>query len=166
MAQKTMINLEQTAQKGKFLTFCIANQEYGIEIENILEIIVIDEQTIIPMPEMPEHVRGIVNLRGSIIPVVDISHRFKMDHKMNTQHNNTCIIIVDVNSTTAGFIVDEVQEVLDIKDESISMPPQINRSFHEHFIKGIGKTESGMKLLLDCEKLLYADSLDMTKETA
>lgn len=144
---------DEDTQKGKYLIFALGDEEYGIEIKYVTEIIGI--QNIIHMPDLPEYMKGIINLRGKIIPVMDVRLRFK---KEPTAYNNrTCVIVVDIKNMPLGLIVDTVSEVLTIPEENIVEPPQINKGMGGSYIKGIGKTENGVKLLLNCEILLTED---------
>lgn len=136
---------------GKFLTFAIGEEVYGIEIEYVTEIIGV--QSITEVPELPDYIKGIINLRGKIIPVLDVRLRF---NQMPIEYDDrTCTIVIDINSLIVGIIVDTVLEVLSIEDENIAPPPDGRSSkFSSEYIKGIGKTSSGVKLLLDCDKLI------------
>ncbi len=146
---------EEDTQKGKFLTFSMGNESYGIEIRYVTEIIGI--QPVTEVPELPEYVRGIINLRGKIIPVMDVRLRFKKPFR--EYNDRTCIVVIDTGDVSIGLIVDSVSEVLSIKDEEIVPPPDINREKHK-YIRGIGKVGGEVKLLLDCEKLLSDDELE------
>lgn len=140
---------EEDTQKDKYLTFVIGSESYGIEIKYVTEIIGI--QPITEVPEMPAYIRGIINLRGKIIPVLDVRLRF---NKAFREYNDrTCIIVIDILEVTIGMIVDSVAEVLTILSEAIVSPPDMTKGKNK-FIKGIGKTGSEVKLLLDCNKLL------------
>lgn len=147
--------LEEDTMKGKFLTFSLGAEVYGIEIKYVTEIIGV--QAITEVPDLPEHVRGIINLRGKIIPVLDVRLRFK---KPPREYNDrTCVIVVDMNGVAVGLIVDTVVEVLSIPEQDIVPPPQINSSFHQRYIKAIGKVGNDVRLLLDCGKLLNDDEV-------
>jgi len=147
---------EEDTLKGKYLIFSLGNEMYGMEIRHITEIIGI--QPITEVPEMPAYVRGITNLRGKIIPVMDARLRFKKPAR--DYDDMTCIIVIDTNAKSIGLIVDRVSEVLAIEDEEIVPPPNIGEEGHR-YIKGIGKSGGDVKLLLDCEKLLTDDELVM-----
>ncbi len=142
---------EEDTQKGKYLTFIIGREEYGIEIRFVTEIIG-GMQIITEVPEVPEYVKGIINLRGKIIPVMDVNLRFKKDAK--EYNDRTCIIVINIYDLSVGLIVDYVAEVLSIDDEDIVPPPVARAGFHNRYIKGIGKVGSAVKLILDCDKLL------------
>lgn len=151
-----ILELEEDTQKGKFLTFVIGNEVYGIEIKFVTEIIGI--QLITEVPELPDYVRGIINLRGKIIPVLDVRLRFKREFK--EYNDRTCIVVVDIKELSVGLIVDSVAEVISIADNNIVEPPDSNTGFNNKYIKGIGKVGDEVKLLLDCNKLLNDDECD------
>lgn len=140
----------EDTQKGKFLTFKIGKEEYGIEIRHVTEIIGI--QAITEIPELPMYIKGIINLRGKIIPVMDVRLRFK---KEPAEYNDrTCIIVIDIDDVSVGLIVDNVSEVISIPAESIVPPPDTKTGFHNKYIKGIGQVGNNVKLILDCDLLL------------
>lgn len=151
-----LLELEEDTQKGKFLTFSMGNEMYGIEIRYVTEIIGI--QTITEVPELPQYIRGIINLRGKIIPVMDVRLRFRKPFK--EYNDRTCVIVIDIKDASIGLIVDSVSEVLSIPDGDIVPPPEVNKGSGSRYIKGIGKVENDVKLLLDCEKLLTEDELE------
>ncbi|NLA86360.1 MAG: purine-binding chemotaxis protein CheW [Clostridiales bacterium] len=145
----------EDAQKGRFLAFLIGSEAYGIEIKYVTEIIGI--QSVTEMPEMPSYVKGIINLRGRIIPLIDIRLRFGKEAR--EYDDRTCVIVVGINTFSYGLIVDSVFEVLSIPDEDTSPLPEINMTATNKFIKSIGKTSSGIVLIVDCEKLLTPDDI-------
>jgi purine-binding chemotaxis protein CheW len=149
------IEMEEDTQKGRFLTFFLGKESYGIDIQFVTEIIGI--QSITEIPELPDYVKGIINLRGKIIPVMDVRLRFKKEPK--PYNDRTCIIVVDIKTISIGLIVDSVSEVLTIPEQEIVDPPEMNKG-NNRYIKKIGKAGSDVKLLLDCEKLLNEDELD------
>lgn len=149
LAAEGMETVEDT-QRGKFLTFLLGKEVYAVEIRFVIEIIGI--QPITEVPELPEYVKGIINLRGKIIPVMDVRLRFKKEPK--EYNDRTCIIVVEVESILLGLIVDNISEVISIPDEEIVPPPEINKGAESKYIKGIGKVGSNVKLILDCEKLM------------
>ncbi|NMA64851.1 MAG: purine-binding chemotaxis protein CheW [Clostridiaceae bacterium] len=151
------INFErEDTQKGRYLIFSIDNESYGIEIRYVTEIIGI--QTITEVPELPDYVKGIINLRGKIIPVIDVRNRFKKAPK--AYNDRTCIIVIDILDMTVGLIVDSVWEVVTINDEDISELPQMNQGYNNRYVKNIGKIGNDVRLLLDCEKLLTDEDID------
>ncbi|HEY8348895.1 MAG TPA: chemotaxis protein CheW [Clostridia bacterium] len=149
------VELEEDTLKGRYLTFSLGNESYGIEVRYVTEII--GMQAITEVPELPEYVRGIINLRGKIIPVMDVRLRFKKEPK--EYNDRTCVIVVDINEISIGLIVDTVSEVLTIPEQDIVEPPQMNKGFSNKYIKHIGKVGNDVKLLLDCEKLLSEEEL-------
>ncbi|ADL53695.1 chemotaxis protein CheW [Clostridium cellulovorans] len=151
--------LEETiedTQRGKFLTFSIGRETYGIEIMYVIEIIGIQEIT--EVPELPNYVRGIINLRGKIIPVIDVRLRFKKEPK--EYNDRTCIVVIEIKDVSVGLIVDNVAEVINIDESNIVPQPDIKAGFNNRYVKGIGKVGSEVKLLLDCDKLLNDDEIE------
>ncbi|AGF59227.1 MULTISPECIES: chemotaxis protein CheW [Clostridium] len=143
------LNLEEDTQKEKYLIFVLDNESYGISINNIIEIIGIQPITLVP--ELPDYIKGIINLRGKIIPVMDVRLRFKKEFR--EYNDRTCIIVIDIEGLGIGLIVDRVSEVLVIQEQDIVPPPNLNK-ITNRFIRGIGKTGKEVKLILDCDKLI------------
>jgi purine-binding chemotaxis protein CheW len=144
-----LVDQEEDTQKGKFLTFILGNESYGLEIKFVTEIIGIQAITVVP--ELPDYIKGIINLRGKIIPVMDVRLRFK---KPEIEYNDrTCVIVIEIRGVSIGMIVDSVSEVLVIPDSEIVQPPEMGKGSNK-YIKGIGKVDNEVKLLLDCVKLL------------
>jgi len=162
MADITMqeeLEEEEDTQKDKFLIFTLGNEFYGIEICTVTEIIGI--QPITQVPELPEYIRGIINLRGKIIPVMDVRIRFK---KPFIEYNDrTCVIVIDIQDISIGLIVDSVSEVTMIPDSEIVEPPEVNKCGNK-FIKGIGKIGNEIKLLLDCNRLINEEDDKIFKD--
>ena len=151
---------EEDTQREKYLTFHLGGETYGIEIRHVREIIGI--QKITEVPEMPEFLRGVINLRGQVIPVMDVRTRFKMDRR--DYDDRTCVIVVEVQDNTMGLVVDTVSEVADIPDAEVQPPPKVSKAVSSRYIKGMGKTGDSVKILLDADKLLYEDELDKIAE--
>lgn len=151
-----MILQEEDTQKDKFLTFGIGNETYGIKIKYVTEIVGI--QPITEIPETPAFIKGIINLRGKIIPVMDVRLRFKKEFR--EYNDRTCIIVIDIKEICIGIIVDRVVEVLSIAEEKIVPPPKLKVGFHNKYIQGIGKVDGEVKLLLDCDKMLNEDEVE------
>lgn len=154
------LEFEEDTQKDRYLTFVLGEECYGIEIRYVTEIIGMQAITVIP--EIPDYVKGIINLRGKIIPVIDVRTRFKKEVK--SYNDRTCVIVVDINELSIGLIVDSVAEVLTIPEQEIVDPPQINKGVNNRYIKKIGKVGSEVKLLLDCDKLLTETELELLNE--
>lgn len=140
---------EEDTQKDLYLIFNLGDEAYGIDIKIVSEMIGI--QPIAQLPEMPEYIRGIINLRGKIIPVMDIRLRFKKTIKEYDWR--TCIIVIDIDDLMIGLIVDSVAEVVSISQDEIVSPPSLTQ-VNNGFIKGIGKIGDQVKMLIDCEKLI------------
>lgn len=145
---------DEDTQKGRFLSFNIANESYGIGIEFVTEIIGI--QKITEVPEMPDFIMGLINLRGMVIPIMDIRLRFKMQQR--DYDDRTCIIIVNIQGTSIGLIVDKVSEVISIPEEGIQPPPQTGQVTNR-YISGIGKIDDEVRILLDVNNLLFDEEL-------
>jgi purine-binding chemotaxis protein CheW len=144
---------DEDAQKDKFLTFAVGSEDYGIEIRQVTEIIGI--QKITDVPDMPGFVKGVINLRGKVIPVMDVRLRFKMSER--AYDDRTCIIVVNVNNTTVGLVVDTVKEVANIPQGQIELPPSMgDNTGHELFVQGLGKVGDEVKILLNIEHLVSA----------
>ncbi|HPU17453.1 MAG TPA: chemotaxis protein CheW [Bacillota bacterium] len=141
---------EEDTLSNRYLTFRVDKEVYGIELKYVTEIVGV--QPITEIPEMPEFVRGIMNLRGRIIPVMDLRLRFKKPFK--EYNDRTCIIVAESGERVFGFAVDSVSEVTAIPPSNIDRPPDLVKKGGENFILGIGKVNGDVKLLLDCEKLL------------
>ncbi len=157
MLEESIAIEEEDTQKGRFLTFALGKEDYGIEIKYVTEIIGI--QAITQIPELPDYLKGIINLRGKIIPVMDVRLRFR---KIPMEYTDrTCIIVIDINEISVGLIVDTVSEVISIEDGNIVPPPSIKTGFSNKYVKGIGKTGNEVKLLLDCEKILSEEETEL-----
>ncbi len=140
---------------GKYLTFFLANEEYGLEILKVVEIIGIMDVT--PVPRTPKYIQGVINLRGKVIPVMDLRIKFGMPHVETT--DETVIIVVHAQSIEMGIIVDKVSEVLDINNESIEDSPAFGTEVNTEYILGIGKAEGNVKLLLDIDRVLTSQDV-------
>jgi len=141
--------MDEDTLGDRFLTFVLDKEIYGIELKFVTEIIRI--QTITVIPDTPDYIRGIINLRGKIIPVMDVRLRFSKDLKEYT--DRTCVIVVKIQDISVGLIVDSVSEVISIPEAEIVAPPEIGKEGNK-FIRGVGTSGNEVKLLLNCEKLL------------
>lgn len=150
---ENVLESDEDYMKGRFLTFQIDSDMYGIDLRNVIEIFGI--QPVTAMPEMPDYIKGIINLRGKIIPVMDIRLRFK---KAATDYTDrTCVIVISFSSMSIGLIVDCVSEVVAISYEDIVEKPEIKSKGSCGYIRSIGKIGDKVILLIDCEKLLTYD---------
>ncbi|MFP4527793.1 MAG: chemotaxis protein CheW [Candidatus Kapaibacterium sp.] len=151
---------DEDTLKDRFLTFKLGEQIYAIAIRYVREIIGI--QNITGVPNIRKYIKGIINLRGNIIPVVAVRLRFRMNEI--EYDDRTCIVVVQVHNLEIGLIVDEVIEVLNIPENKISQPPTTSKGTQSQFIAGIGKVGKQIKIILDVNKLLY-DSLEKHEES-
>lgn len=150
--------IASTSRGGKYLTFVLNKEQYGLEILRVREILGV--LPITPMPQAPHFVKGVINLRGKVIPVVDTRLKFGMEEIPHT--SETCIIVVDVNGTWMGIIVDTVKEVIDIQDSQIEDPPSLGQSGGDQgSIRGLGKVGDQVKILLNIDRVL-ADMNNVT----
>lgn len=145
---------------GKYLTFTLGAEEFGLQILKVREII--GYMDITAVPRAPHDVRGVINLRGQVVPIVDMRARFGMEPAEVT--DQTCIIVVEVKagkqSFHTGIIVDHVCEVLDIEGKDIEPTPQFDGSIDTSFILGMGKIDNAVKILLDIDKVLHTQDLE------
>ncbi|MDO8303342.1 MAG: chemotaxis protein CheW [Sedimentisphaerales bacterium] len=161
MAQATLVQSEHRTsaamdKEGKYLTFALGNEEYGLEILKVREIIGFMDITAVP--QMPPYIKGVINLRGQVIPVIDLRAKFSMASAEVTEQ--TCIIVVEITQQgrkfNTGIVVDHVSEVLDIAGENIEESPQFGSDVKSDFILGMGKVGDKVKILLDIDKVLAA----------
>ncbi|MCF6246032.1 MAG: chemotaxis protein CheW [Desulfobacula sp.] len=154
-----------TARQGKYLTFSLVDEEYGIGIIQIKEII--GMMPITSVPRTPEFVKGVINLRGKVIPVIDLRLRFDMEPSDYTER--TCIIVVEIegkdNTVIIGIVVDSVSEVLNINEQDIEQAPSFGTKLNTNYILGMAKTEGGIKILLDIDSVLTSDEISVIEKT-
>ena len=140
----------EDVMRGKYLTFLVADVGYGIEISYVVEIISVQEITMVPHTH--DYVKGIINLRGTVVPVVDMGLRFGQGEIPHTE--KTCIIVLSMDELSVGIIVDGVQDVSHIMDDSIHDPPKVTGSYlKNHFIKAVGLVGDEVKQLIDVHKV-------------
>ncbi len=147
---------------GRYLTFALGDEVFGIEIRFVTEIIGL--QPINPIPEAPGYIKGIINLRGKIFPVIDMRLKFKKPPEAYT--DRTCIIVIETKSFSVGLIVDRVAEVLTLADSDIVPPPGVWTGASTRYLSGVGKLGGQVTLLLDCEKLFSDAEVDKIGESA
>ncbi len=141
---------QETDEILQLVSFVIENEEFGIDILKVEEIIRLISIT--KIPNAPDFVEGVVNLRGRVIPVIDL--RTRLGHRRKEHDNNTRVIVVNVSGVTLGFIVDSVKEVLRIPKSITEPPPSITTSIDTEYITAVGKLENRLLILLDLEKVL------------
>ncbi len=153
--------LASKSKEGKYLTFCVAEEEYGLEILKVREIIGLMDITAVP--KTPNFVRGVINLRGKVIPVVELRSKFDIAGTEDT--DQTCIIVVDVafedTSLQIGVLVDSVSEVLDITGDDIEDAPSFGTALKTDFIRGMAKSKGSVKILLNIENVLTASDITL-----
>ena len=153
-------------REGKYLTFTLAGEEYGIGILKIKEII--GMMAITSVPQTPEFIKGVINLRGKVIPVMDLRLRFGMPAMDYTER--TCIIVVEINggagTVQVGVVVDAVSEVLNIKADDIEPTPSFGTRLNTDFILGMAKMNGGIKILLDINRVLSSEETALLAEAA
>ncbi len=161
----------QRALAGKYLSFMLQGEEYGVRILKVREIIAL--QAVTPLPRMPEYVRGVINLRGRIIPIADL--RLKLGMQAPADSSHTCIIVLEVEGAAegevclTGCVVDTVSEVLDIEAHQVEPPPRFGSSISNDYILGLGKIAEKQKViaLIDIDKVLSNDeSIEQAREVS
>lgn len=154
------------ARDGKYLTFSLAGEDYGIGILKVREII--GMMPITPVPLAPEFLKGVINLRGKVIPVVDLRRKFGMEEAQVTER--TCIIVVEINGSNSrvpmGIVVDAVSEVLNVKSSDIEQTPNLGGNLRADYILGIGKMDGGIKILLDIDRILNTQEILAVQKAA
>jgi len=148
------------ADGGKFLTFQLLNEEYGLEILTVREIIGIMDITTVP--QTPAYVKGVINLRGQVIPVIDLRLKFGMPE--GEYGKRTCIVVVNVDGLQMGIVVDTVSEVMDIDSSNIEATPSFGTNLKTDYILGMGKVQGGVKILLDIGEVLTSEEMALMEE--
>ena len=148
---------QEDEHQGMYLTFELANEYYGVWIGYVTEIIGILPFT--EVPELPDYVRGVFNLRGRIIPLMDMRLRFQKEFVEYDERS--CVIVIDVEENTVGLIVDSVSEVISFEDADVIQQPMLSPGISNQFIKSIGKVKNEVKLLIDCDKLLSNQEIEI-----
>lgn len=151
--KEELLEQQEDTQHGRYLTFNLGEEVFGLEIRYVTEIIGL--QPITKIPEVASYIKGVINLRGKIIPVIDMRLKFGKEPEEYT--DRTCIVVIDTEEVVVGLIVDKVSEVMSIDDEDVVPPPDQRTGIRNRYIKGIGKVDGDVKLLLDCQTLLDTD---------
>jgi len=153
-------------REGKYLTFCLAGEEYGIGIVKVKEII--GMMAITSVPQTPGYVKGVINLRGKVIPVIDLRLKFAMEAMAYSER--TCIVVVEISGEgrkiQMGIVVDAVSEVLNIKPGEIEDAPNFGAGKNTDFILGMAKLSGGVKILLDIDRVLNNDEMGLLQQVA
>jgi purine-binding chemotaxis protein CheW len=157
------MNVTGVMETTQYLTFKLADEVFALDISKVRE--VLDFTAITKVPKTPEFMRGVINLRGSVVPVVDLRLKFGMSRTEKTV--NTCIIItevtVDNETTVLGALADSVQEVMDLGQDSIEPAPRIGTHLNTEFIRGMGKRDNTFVIILDIDKVFSVDELALVQ---
>src|SRR6056297_1520567 len=155
--EEMMDEIDEGVLKNKFLMCKLSNEVYGIDIQHVTDII--ELQKITEVPDMPEYVEGVINLRGQVIPVIDLRVRFRIEKR--DYDDRTVITVVQIRNNSIGFIVDTATEVQDIPEKDIDPPPKFQgEEAKKKYIFGLGKVDSDVIILLDIEKLVSEGELE------
>ena len=155
-------DLDEDTMEDRYLTFFIGEEVYGLAIRNVTEIVGL--QRITEVPDMPGYVLGVINLRGAVIPVVDVRLRFGIEQREPDER--TCVIVVQLDDISVGLIVDTVSEVLDIPADNVAPPPNVNQNKPSRFVCGLGKIGEQVAIILEAGKLLKDEDLEVVAEAA
>lgn len=151
---------DEDTLSSRYLTFHLGKEDYGIEIRYVIEIVVM--QKITEVPDMPAFVRGVINLRGQVIPVMDMRLRFNMEPREYDER--TCVIVVDVDGNIVGLIVDTVREVREIPPENIAPAPELGKTEKSRYVAGMARVGDEVKILLDVDRLLKKEELEALED--
>lgn len=159
-------NVDTMGRTGQYLSFCLDAEVFAIEVARIREII--DRTTMTRIPRMPAFVSGVINLRGSVVPVVDLRMKFDMGEVERTV--DTCIVVLEVcvdrETTVVGALVDSVKEVFELEPESIEPPPKMGTRLDSAFIEGMGRLDDGFVIILDVDRVFSADDIEVVHAAA
>jgi purine-binding chemotaxis protein CheW len=157
----TVVEKERTTT---YLTFVLGTESFGVDVRNVRE--VLDFTSITRVPRMPEFMRGVINLRGSVVPVIDMRLKFGMEKAEDTV--DTCVIVMEINldgeTTVVGALADAVKEVFDLEAGQIEPPPRIGTSLNTEFIQGMGKRDEEFIIILDIDRVFSAEELALMTE--
>ncbi|MEF3697216.1 chemotaxis protein CheW [Desulfolutivibrio sp.] len=148
---------KQDAELMQLVTFSIGEEEFGVDILKVQEIIRMMEIT--KVPRAPDFVEGVINLRGKVIPIIDLRKRFGLSTREHDKH--TRIIVIEINNMIVGFVVDSVSEVLRIPSNTVEPPPPVVSGLESEYISGVGKLEDRLLILLDLDRLLSGEERDV-----
>ena len=152
IVEEEVVGMEEDNIEDTYLIFGVAEESYAVGIEFVTEVIGL--QKILEVPDVPDYIRGVINLRGNVIPVMDMRQRFSLESIDYT--DRTVIIVLDVNDIKTGLIVDGVKDVLEITEDNIDPPPQWSEGDKEHAVTGMGKKDDTISIMLDVEKIIFS----------
>jgi purine-binding chemotaxis protein CheW len=160
------MSVNEITETRQYLTFKLGNEIFATDVENVRE--VLDLTTITKIPRTPEFMAGVINLRGSVVPVVDLRLCFEMTKTESTR--NTCIVVVEVmldnESTIIGALADSVEEVIDLEPDQIQPAPRIGTQIRTEFIKGMGKRDTQFIMILDIDRVFSAEDIAVARGQA
>src|SRR6056297_196875 len=151
IAKSDVLEAPPVIEGGKFLSFFLGKEEYALEILKVQEIIGL--MPITPVPKMPDYIRGVLNLRGKIVPVMELRARFNLDPVDDTEE--TCIIVIQDKNYQMGVVVDKVSEVTDIATDQFEEVPSLGKSSGNEFLSALGKVKDSVKMVVDVHKVLF-----------
>lgn len=151
--EENIVNTAVDDLQDRFLTFYIDQTIYGLELFNVIEIVSIQDVTRIP--SVPDYIKGIINLRGKVVPIIDV--RLKLKQKERAYDEKTCIIVVVIDDMQVGLIVDRVSEVVTIDQNELADPPSIGNSSNDKYLQSIATIDDKVVLNIDCNKFFYSD---------
>jgi purine-binding chemotaxis protein CheW len=159
------VSVASVSEVRQYLTFKLGDEVFALDVDKVRE--VLDYTTITRIPRTPEFMRGVINLRGSVVPVVDLRLAFGLTRTEKTL--NTCIVVVEVEmsgeTVVLGALADSVEEVIDLEPESIQPGPKLGASINTDFILGMGKRETRFLMILDIDKVFSSDQLASLKQS-
>jgi purine-binding chemotaxis protein CheW len=157
---------KELLEMNQYLAFNLENEVFAFDISKVREVLEFD--TVTKVPQTPEMMKGVINLRGSVVPVIDMRVKFGMGETLKTV--NTVIIIIEIDldgtSTMIGALVDSVQEVMDLDSDHIEPPPKIGTKLNTDFIRGMGKQDGEFLIILDIEKIFSSEELDFVQQAS
>ncbi len=158
------MTVQEQVKATTYLTFILGTESFGVDVRNVRE--VLDFTTITRVPRMPEFMRGVINLRGSVVPVIDMRLKFGMEKAEDTV--DTCVIVMEISldgeTTVVGALSDAVKEVFDLEAGQIEPPPRIGTSLNTEFIRGMGKHDEEFIIILDIDRVFSAEELALVAE--
>jgi purine-binding chemotaxis protein CheW len=159
------VSISEVKEASQYLTFKLDQEVFALDITQVRE--VLDLTDVTRVPRMPEFMRGVINLRGGVVPVVDL--RLKFDMTVTEKTVDTCIIIMEITldgeTTLLGALADSVQEVINLEPEQIEPPPKIGTRLESEFIKGMGKKNDEFIIILDIDRVFLAEELSVLQAT-
>lgn len=160
------MNDQQTVGVSQYLTFTLETEQYAVEVAKVKE--VLEYKTVTKVPRTQDFMRGVINLRGSVVPVVDLKRKFGMGETEKTQDTSIVVMEIDVNNETMvlGALADSVQEVIDLDSAQVEPAPQIGTRIDTDFIRGIGKQDERFLIILDIDRVFSAADMVAVAATA